>query len=48
MAELVTKVRILLASPGDVQKERDSLPTIVAELNNTIGLHLGFVIELVR
>lgn len=37
-----------MASPGDVQTERDLLPAIVNELNFTTGQKLGFVIELVR
>lgn len=48
MTEQVTKVRVFIASPGDVQKERDMLPNVIEELNNTIGRNLGFVIELVR
>lgn len=48
MTQQVTKVRVFVASPGDVQKERDSLPGVIEELNNTIGQSLGFVLELVR
>src|SRR6266851_4502917 len=48
MPEQVTKIRIFIASPSDVQKERDSLPAIINELNHTMARHLGFVIELVR
>jgi len=44
----VTKVRLFVASPRDVQKERDSVAGVVEELNNTIGSKLGFVIEVVR
>jgi HEAT repeat protein len=48
MTQRVTKVRVFVASPGDVQKERDSLPGVVEELNTTLGQRLGFVAELVR
>ena len=48
MTEKVTKVRVFIASPGDVQKERDSLPAVIEELSRTTGRNLGFVIELVR
>jgi hypothetical protein len=48
MPQEVTKVRIFVASPGDVWAERDALADVVAELNYTMGQKLGFVIELVR
>lgn len=48
MPQEVTKVRIFIASPGDVREERDILAGIINELNYTIGQKLGFVIELVR
>lgn len=48
MTQQVTKVRVFVASPGDVQKERDALPSVIEELNNTIGRSLGFILELVR
>jgi hypothetical protein len=44
----VTKVRLFIASPGDVQAERDALRTVVDELNYTTGRKLGFVVEPVR
>ena len=46
--QTVRKVRLFLASPGDVQRERDSIVRVVTELNNTIGYNLELVIELVR
>jgi hypothetical protein len=46
MSERVTKVRVFVSSPGDVEQERDSLTNVVSELNNTIGQPLGFVIDL--
>src|SRR5258708_1732589 len=48
MSQQVTKVRVFVASPGDVQHERDSLPAVIEELNTTVGESLRFVIELVR
>lgn len=41
-------MRVFIASPGDTQKERDSLPRVIEELNTTLGQHLRFVAELVR
>lgn len=48
MTETVTKIRLFVASPGDVHRERDSIAGVVEELNNTIGRNLGFVIDLVK
>lgn len=45
------KVRIFVASPGDVQAERDGLSKVVSELNLTISAiapEKGIVLELVR
>ena len=40
-------LHLVVASPGDVQAERDALPAILAEINRGIaaerGLRLGFV-----
>lgn len=47
-AQTVTRVRLFVASPGDVQRERDSIVRVVNELNNTIGYNLELVLELVR
>lgn len=41
-------IRIFVASPGDVSKERDQLGSVVRELNTTIAPHKGFSLELVR
>lgn len=41
-------VRIFLASPGDVSKERIKVEQVVAELNRSIAPQLGIMIELVR
>lgn len=48
MPQEVTKVRVFVASPGDVLAERDALAGVIAELNYTTGQKLGFVVELVR
>ena len=41
-------VRVFLASPGDVSKERNKAEQVVAELNRSIAPLLGIMIELVR
>jgi hypothetical protein len=51
MVDLSKKVRILVASPGDVQSERDELSKVVNELNLTISAiapEKGIVLELIR
>ena len=48
MPQEVTKVRVFVASPGDVRAERDALAGVLNELNYTTGQKLGFVVELVR
>ena len=48
MVEPVTKIRIFVASPGDVQTERNSLSKVIEELNSTIGEAESFVLELVK
>lgn len=48
MPQEVTKVRVFVASPGDVRSERDVLASVVGELNYTLGQKLDLVIELVR
>jgi hypothetical protein len=47
MAEVHIK-RIVVASPSDVQAERDALPAVVAELNNGIAADRGVWLELAR
>lgn len=37
MSECRNLVRIFIASPSDVQKERDIVDAVVKELNTTIG-----------
>ncbi len=48
MVEQVTKLKIFVASPGDVQEERDRLEDIIDELNLGITREKGLVLELVR
>jgi hypothetical protein len=47
MAE-VHIMRIVAASPGDVQAERDALPDVVEELNDGIARDRGLRLELAR
>jgi hypothetical protein len=48
MPEQVQILRIVVASPGDVQPERDLLPDVVAELNQGIAADRGLRLELIR
>ena len=41
-----TKLRVLVASPGDVQTERARLASVVESLNRGLADHVGVVIEL--
>lgn len=41
-------LRIVVASPGDVQVERDSLPAVIAELNHSIAADRGLRLEVSR
>ena len=41
-------LRIVVASPGDVQAERDVLPTVIEELNRGIAADRGLRLELLR
>lgn len=41
-------VRVFLASPGDVSKERNKTEQVVSELNRSVAPQLGIMIELVR
>ena len=38
-------LRIVVASPGDVQAERNALATVVEELNRGLAARLGLTIE---
>jgi len=48
MTEQVIKLRVFVASPGDVQKERELLGNVIGELNRGIAGEKGLVLELVR
>ena len=41
-------LRIVVASPGDVQAERNVLPAVIDELNNGIARDRGLRLELSR
>lgn len=41
-------LRIVVASPGDVQAERDALPAVIDELNRGIAKARGLSLELTR
>ncbi|MBL8168409.1 MAG: leucine-rich repeat domain-containing protein [Acidobacteria bacterium] len=41
-------LRIVVASPGDVQTERDALPAIIDEVNRTVAVDRGLRLELTR
>src|SRR5216683_2760313 len=47
-SKTVTKVRLFVASPGDVASEREHLARVVSELNVTIGSYKGLTVEFVR
>ena len=42
------KIKIFVASPGDVSSERDDLKKVVEELNTTIASYKKCILELVR
>jgi hypothetical protein len=48
MPEQTQKIRIFIASPGDVGKERKSLKSVIDELNTTIAPYKGLSLELVK
>jgi hypothetical protein len=48
MPKSITKLQVFVASPGDVQEERDCLQQVVDRLNRGIAAERGFVLELVR
>ena len=43
MTEQVTKLRVFVASPGDVRKERERLGGVIDELNRGIAAEKGLV-----
>jgi hypothetical protein len=38
-------IRVFVASPGDVKKERETIKLVIEELNRTIGRELGVLLE---
>ena len=46
--EPIHLLRIVVASPGDVQAERDALPAVLEELNRGIAATQGLRLELGR
>lgn len=46
--ESINLYRIVVASPGDVQAERDALPAVLEELNRSIAATQGLRLELGR
>lgn len=48
MPRETTIVQVFVASPSDVQSERDALESLISELNRTWSTTLGIVFELVR
>lgn len=48
MARSETVLQVFVASPGDVREERESLESIIAELNRTWSKTLGVRLELLR
>lgn len=48
MTEQVTKLKVFVASPGDVQTERELLADVIDELTRGIAEEKGLVLELVR
>ncbi len=48
MTEQTTKIKIFVASPGDVPEERQQLFDVVKEINSTIGREKKIILELVR
>ena len=48
MPQRVTKLRVFVASPSDVDDERAGLAQVVEELNRTVCVDSKLVLELVR
>jgi hypothetical protein len=47
-ATLLERLRLFVASPGDVSSERDHVGTVATELNRGTAADAGFVLEVVR
>ncbi|MGK4568361.1 DUF4062 domain-containing protein [Flavobacterium sp. 3HN19-14] len=48
MPELISKYRVFLASPSDLDEERDAVSEVISELNLTYGNPNNIVIELLK
>jgi tetratricopeptide (TPR) repeat protein len=48
MSDLVRILRVVVASPGDVKKERDLVPLVLEELNKSLGADRRIRLEAVR
>ena len=48
MPEDSKKIKVFVASPGDVEQERNSLKSVIDELNTTIAPYKGISLELVK
>ncbi len=47
MAKKVTKLRVFVASPGDVSEERNRLKEVIDELNHSIAENKGLILQYV-
>ena len=47
MSETIQRIRVFLASPGDVAAEREAVRRVATEINSTLGMDSGFVINVV-
>ena len=48
MSEVTKKIKVFVASPGDVGRERESVKSVIDELNTTIAPYKGLTLELVK
>lgn len=48
MVEQITVIRVFLASPGDLQVEREIIDAMIEDLNKTWCFSLGIILRLVR
>lgn len=48
MPKQISVIQVFVASPSDVQEERNALQSIVNEVNQNTGSSLGIRLELVR
>lgn len=48
MPEQFTKIKVFVASPGDVSKERQQLDDVIKEINSTIGKAKNIFLDLIK